>query len=67
MFFAKLNNMIATCLLKLNRIVWIERHQTLYKAGEERNCMYVILCGRIKLYNGEKNLKKICTGGETLG
>lgn len=29
--------------------------------------MYVVLSGRIKLYNPEKNLKKICSGGETLG
>ena len=51
MFFAKIHNILAICLLKLNRLIWVDKHQSIYKMGEERNAFFIILCGRLKLYN----------------
>lgn len=36
----------------------------LYKIGEEMDCFYLILYGKVKLVNGP--LRKICYTGETL-
>lgn len=33
-FFAKIHDVIATCILKLNRLMWLEKHQLLYRKGE---------------------------------
>lgn len=35
--------------------------------GEERNAFYIVLFGRMKLYDPDKNLKKICHSGESIG
>lgn len=70
MFFAKVQSIISTCLLKLNRIVCVRRNELIYSMGDERASFYLILCGNIKLYSSfmkvKKNLK-VCFAGETIG
>ena len=45
----KINEVIAICLLKMNNIIEKGSHQIIYRAGEEMNCMYIILYGKAKL------------------
>ena len=70
MFFAKINPILTTCFIKLNRLIVLEKHYPLYRIDEEKDAFYIILYGKMKIYNNEnyyQKLKKICKAGETLG
>jgi hypothetical protein len=51
MFFGKLQNILTTCLLKLNRFIWFHKNEQIYKIGEEKQSFFIILCGKIKINN----------------
>lgn len=51
MFFAKIESILTICLLKLNKLVWVDKREQIYRMGEEKHAFYIILCGRVKLYN----------------
>jgi hypothetical protein len=62
--FANRNNRtVNICLLKMGRPL-ILTSSVLYKIGEELNCFYIILMGKVKLVNGA--LRKVCQTGETV-
>lgn len=62
--FANRNDrMVNICLLKIGKI-YVCNSSVIYKIGEELDCFYIILMGKVKLSNGP--LKKICQTGETI-
>ena len=62
--FANRNHRIVNvCLLKMGKPI-IVNSSLLYKIGEQLNCFYIILMGKVKLVNGA--LKKVCQAGETV-
>ena len=50
-FFNRNPRLINVCLLKIGRLIARE-NELLYKSGEEVNCFYIILLGKVKLVNG---------------
>ena len=70
MFFAKINPTLINCFLKLNRFLTPEKNQILYRNGDEKDAIYIVLIGKIKLTNNSistNKFKKICYAGETIG
>jgi hypothetical protein len=49
-FFSKVNSLVGTCLLKLNRLLWFEQGEEVLRQGEGSPAFYVILCGKLMLY-----------------
>lgn len=70
MFFAKIDEVLVTCLLKLNRVIYVRKNEVVYNMGEEKKAIYLILSGRVKLYSSDLKIKKVykvCGGGESIG
>lgn len=67
---AKIHQKIVTCFLLLNRLIWVQKDETIFKAGTENKAFYIIVLGKVRLYSKEKTGKrtcKICLPGETIG
>ena len=70
MFFGKIDEVLVTCLLKLNRVIYVRKNEVVYNMGQEKKAIYIILSGRVKLKSSDLGIKKVykvCGSGESIG